>query len=158
MSRRRAWFEANRASLFAKLPDGCANCRSGEYLEIHHIVPIALGGTNLLGNLVKLCAECHGKAHGRKGRTNIRVAQQAGIEKAKVSGKYQGRPQDTEKRERIKTLLAEGLSVRKVAAAAKCSPTTVQAVKNTMQSLKDSTNETDPSRSQELQETLGLRS
>lgn len=129
MSRRRVWFEANRASLFAKLPDGCANCRSGEYLEIHHIVPIALGGTNLLGNLVKLCAECHGKAHGRKGRTNIRVAQQAGIEKAKASGKYRGRPQDAEKRERIRALLAEGHSVRKTAALVGCSTSTVQTVK-----------------------------
>lgn len=129
MSRRRAWFDKYRGRLFDLLPPNCANCGSGEYLEVHHIVPVGLGGTNNLGNLVKLCAECHGKAHGMSGRSSLRQAQAQGIEKAKAEGKYQGRPQDKAKREDIRQALMRGLSVRKTAEFVGCSTSTVQAVK-----------------------------
>lgn len=42
----------------------CGNCGSKDDLEIHHIVPLAFGGTNRLSNLVRLCSSCHSKAHG----------------------------------------------------------------------------------------------
>lgn len=40
------------------------NCGSDELIEFHHIVPLALGGTNCITNVVPLCYECHKKAHG----------------------------------------------------------------------------------------------
>lgn len=33
-------------------------------MHIHHIIPLAVGGTNRVLNLVRLCNECHAKAHG----------------------------------------------------------------------------------------------
>lgn len=44
----------------------CANCGSGENIEYHHIVPIFLGGTNKISNIIPLCHKCHQAAH--KGR------------------------------------------------------------------------------------------
>lgn len=41
----------------------CANCRDTESLEIHHVVPLSLGGTNEITNLVPLCHRCHKTAH-----------------------------------------------------------------------------------------------
>lgn len=66
----------------------------------------------------------------RKDYEDRRRRQAQGIAKAKAEGKYQGRPQDAEKRRRIKELLDAGLSVRKVAKHVGCSTSTVQAVKH----------------------------
>lgn len=41
----------------------CGN-DSGPY-EIDHVVPVALGGTNRLGNLVLACKDCNGKKGAR---------------------------------------------------------------------------------------------
>ena len=41
----------------------CANCGAEDGLEIHHIVPLLLGGTNNITNLVPLCFACHKSAH-----------------------------------------------------------------------------------------------
>ena len=35
--------------------DICANCGSSESIEYHHIVPLALGGTNRITNFAPLC-------------------------------------------------------------------------------------------------------
>ena len=46
----------------------CARClprRHVEAAELHHLVPVADGGTNAPGNLQPLCSECHLAAHGR---------------------------------------------------------------------------------------------
>lgn len=37
----------------------CAFCGSTEQLELHHMIPLFLGGTNDTANLVWLCAPCH---------------------------------------------------------------------------------------------------
>ncbi len=42
----------------------CALCDSTRYLQIHHCVPRGEGGTNNIQNLICLCADCHGLAHG----------------------------------------------------------------------------------------------
>lgn len=42
----------------------CVNCGSDENVEYHHIVPLVLGGTNNLRNIVPLCHRCHKAAHG----------------------------------------------------------------------------------------------
>lgn len=33
-------------------------------LHVHHIVPLGAGGSNARSNLITLCDECHGRAHG----------------------------------------------------------------------------------------------
>ena len=52
-----------RKMLKDKLGNKCANCGEDKGIEYHHVVPLAHGGTNNLGNIVPLCIECHKKAH-----------------------------------------------------------------------------------------------
>lgn len=49
--------------LAASLGCTCSNCGSSENIEYHHIVPLHLGGTNRLTNIVPLCNRCHQTAH-----------------------------------------------------------------------------------------------
>ena len=63
----------------------CCNCGSKKNIEYHHIVPLKLGGTNTLTNIVPLCHKCHKAAHcgqhmshysdktnsGRKSKSNV---------------------------------------------------------------------------------------
>ena len=59
--------EFNRPSFKSILTDNlgckCANCGSEAGIQYHHIVPLALGGTNKLSNIVPLCYGCHKAAH-----------------------------------------------------------------------------------------------
>ena len=41
----------------------CEFCGSDNRLEVHHIIPLALGGSNNLGNLIVVCKKCHNKLH-----------------------------------------------------------------------------------------------
>lgn len=41
----------------------CVNCGAIEEIEYHHIVPLSLGGNDVLSNICPLCATCHGKVH-----------------------------------------------------------------------------------------------
>lgn len=40
-------------------------CKRRRYLEIHHVIPRAKGGSNKLGNLAALCSHCHRLWHER---------------------------------------------------------------------------------------------
>jgi len=40
----------------------CLVCGSSEHLEVHHVIPVAIGGTNRPENLVTLCRDCHREA------------------------------------------------------------------------------------------------
>ena len=47
----------------------CYNCgvaNSDSIIEYHHVVPLVLGGTNSMSNIVALCRDCHLLAHGAK--------------------------------------------------------------------------------------------
>ena len=67
----------------------CINCGSNEHIHYHHVVPLEMGGTNNLGNIVPLCEDCHGLAHERSSYKLLR----AGKERAKAKKGYQeGRP------------------------------------------------------------------
>lgn len=75
---------------------GKTNCR----LEVHHIKPRRLNGSNTLGNLITLCAKCHKKTEGieelymdkyfvllkSSGNTNLRYAQHVMIGKTWLRG------------------------------------------------------------------------
>lgn len=50
--------------LFAQSNGCCFNCeKSGVEFHVHHIVPLASGGTNNRFNLSLLCLTCHGEVH-----------------------------------------------------------------------------------------------
>ncbi len=42
----------------------CALCDSTKYLQIHHYIPRGQGGSDSPHNLITLCSDCHGTAHG----------------------------------------------------------------------------------------------
>lgn len=42
----------------------CANCGATDDLTYHHIIPLALGGSDQPSNMVCLCGACHYKIHG----------------------------------------------------------------------------------------------
>ena len=49
----------------------CEQClKAGRYVaveEVHHIIPLADGGTNEESNLMSLCRSCHEKIHHERG-------------------------------------------------------------------------------------------
>lgn len=47
-----------------KLGCTCVNCGSQENIEYHHIVPLCMGGTNRMTNIVPVCKNCHVAIHG----------------------------------------------------------------------------------------------
>ena len=79
-----------------KLGITCINCgTSTEEVKFHHIVPIVLGGFDILTNIVPLCENCHNLVHhatGKSGELNHSYLIKQGLEKAKKEGKCIGRP------------------------------------------------------------------
>lgn len=69
----------------------------------------------------------------RKDYEQRRDRQSQGIAKAKARGVYRGKPRDEEKRRKVAELLEAGFSVRRTAALAPASTSTVQAVKKEME-------------------------
>jgi len=47
----------------------CQRCGVTHDLEVHHVRPLASGGSNELSNLMVLCHPCHRAQHGSKPRT-----------------------------------------------------------------------------------------
>jgi hypothetical protein len=62
----------------------CCNCKS-EATQVHHIVPLVLGGTDTLGNTVSLCDGCHAKVHGKKACDHVALTK-AGLAAARERG------------------------------------------------------------------------
>ena len=95
----------------------CINC--GEPgAELHHVVPLAVGGNDIDSNKVLLCSRCHALVHGANSEcrgTHWKELQQAGINKAKAEGKYKGRKPQTEKKQLFNTLLPLNLNGEKTA-------------------------------------------
>ena len=61
-----------RNTLFAERQKGidnrqkvCATCGTATDIELHHIIPLAAGGTNDYFNLIYLCHACHMELHHR---------------------------------------------------------------------------------------------
>lgn len=73
MCERKSWeYLKLKESVLKKYRNKCANCGSKEDLEIHHIVPLSLGGTNNATNLVPLCYSCHKAAHNGRHMSHFR--------------------------------------------------------------------------------------
>ena len=47
----------------AKIGKQCCNCGKKEDLEYHHIVPLSMGGNNIVSNICCLCYSCHSLIH-----------------------------------------------------------------------------------------------
>lgn len=94
---KREEFQSLWGTFDKQLPNNCGNCGNKEDLTIHHIIPLSLGGNNVIGNMVRLCSACHGIVHGKKAVHHKRL-QAEGIAISKVKGKYRGK----------KTKLVEG--------------------------------------------------
>lgn len=85
----------------------CANCGSEEDIEYHHIVPLCVGGTDRITNIVALCHACHAAAHNGRDLTEYR--KQRGTQKGKRPPKC-----DDETAYRALDLLAAGeIGIRK---------------------------------------------
>ena len=71
----------------------CCNCGDTADLQFHHVVPISLGGQDVITNIVPLCGKCHRLIHGRK-TTNLSHSEltKKGLEKARLEGKQIGQP------------------------------------------------------------------
>lgn len=74
----------------------CVNCGSAEDIEYHHIVPLSLGGNDVLSNICPLCHCCHTKIHhnGEAGISHSTITR-AGVERARAAGKRIGLPRGT---------------------------------------------------------------
>lgn len=44
-------------------PKICSTCSNTDNLELHHIIPLAVGGTNDYYNMIYLCHSCHALLH-----------------------------------------------------------------------------------------------
>lgn len=88
----------------------CINCGTTKNLELHHVVPLALGGNDIESNKVFLCSICHAKIHGAdvdERGIHWKELQKAGIEKAKKEGKYKGRKKLPIDETKMRTVCAE---------------------------------------------------
>ena len=69
----------------------CCNCGKTTDLEYHHIIPLSLGGNNILSNYCCLCYSCHSLIHfGKRRNINHSEATKKGIERARLNGKQIG--------------------------------------------------------------------
>jgi hypothetical protein len=113
--------------------DKCFECGLDGELHYHHVVPETLGGTKT----IPLCLICHGKIHNKK-FVNYRELQRAGIERAKLEGKFMGRKPDTvespekflnkSKNKKILELFKQRKSYSSISEIIGCSKTTITKV------------------------------
>ena len=74
----------------------CCNCGSEKDIQYHHIIPLSLGGNNILSNIVPLCYSCHSLLHfGEKKNINHSEATKAGLQRARERGVQLGQKKGT---------------------------------------------------------------
>lgn len=69
----------------------CCNCGDNRNIEFHHIVPLSLGGKDILTNIVPLCNRCHNLIHNVNMGAGILGPQSEKFQKALKEGRV-GRP------------------------------------------------------------------
>lgn len=52
-----------KETLISNKGNVCCNCGDNKNIEFHHIVPLSLGGKDILTNIVPLCNHCHSLIH-----------------------------------------------------------------------------------------------
>ena len=98
----------------------CCNCgeNNEENITFHHVIPLSLGGKDILTNIVPLCHNCHMLLHHNTrpdGSLSYSSLIKEGMRKAKENGKKFGRPRV--KKEIIDTAISlylNGTSVRNI--------------------------------------------
>lgn len=88
--------EFRRKQLIKQKGTVCYNCHKNEENNImfHHIIPVAIGGTENDSNIVPLCQDCHNKLHTIENKNNTlshSALIKRGLEKAKKNGVQIGR-------------------------------------------------------------------
>ena len=81
--------------LIALKGNKCVNCGIEKNIIFHHIVPLALGGKDILSNIVPLCDNCHFLLHhgvNKKGDINHSFLIKEGLNKTRKNGTILGRP------------------------------------------------------------------
>lgn len=69
----------------------CINCGATENLELHHVVPLALGGNDIESNKVYLCVKCHCLIHNKDLSMSRLATESINFKKAVSEGRV-GRP------------------------------------------------------------------
>lgn len=85
--------DRNKLTEFEKSLIGrvCCNCGSTEDIQYHHIVPLALGGRDIISNMCCLCYDCHQLIHfGENKNINHSKATKVGQQMAYLNGKQIG--------------------------------------------------------------------
>ena len=90
----------NRELLFQIKGTICCNCNKNvkEQIIYHHVIPISLGGNDVINNIVPLCNDCHNIIHHhKKADTTFSHSEliKAGLRKAQEEGVNLGRPKMT---------------------------------------------------------------
>lgn len=84
----------------------CVNCGSIDDIVYHHIVPLSMGGNDVISNLTCLCGVCHNLIHyDMRGTISHSVAVRNGIKAAKARGVKSGRTGADD--EKVMRLIAE---------------------------------------------------
>ncbi len=106
----------------------CRFCGTKYNLEVHHITPRSLGGTNHEYNLITLCNGCHSFLHlnpfGKVGRTKLiasMMVKKNGKTFSKYGNKWGRKTMSEEKQKRVKELRSNGLTYREIAEKMKIS-------------------------------------
>ncbi len=64
-------WELTKATVFMRDGFVCLLCKKRKEpkeLRVHHVVPLSLGGSNELRNLITVCINCHKFVHPNNGR------------------------------------------------------------------------------------------
>ena len=98
----------------------CCNCgiNCEENIVYHHIVPISVGGNDIISNIIPICTECHsiihfGESYGLKNQSELI---KKGLERARAEGKTLGRRKTTyndlpQNFEKYVKLVEKGMSI-----------------------------------------------
>ena len=58
-------FRSNRIQVLERDGFACKMCHIMNDLQVHHIIPLRLGGSDELDNLITYCSKCHGAAESK---------------------------------------------------------------------------------------------
>jgi len=56
----------------------CQVCAAGSALCAHHVIPLCIGGQDVLDNTITYCLECHNQEHGVSGSAPLSILIQIG--------------------------------------------------------------------------------